>query len=229
MGYLLGLGYDIGFKFGKQVQAHPVLGPLACANDFRSLVGSFHGHGHTCHCQLDNLTKYMEGLGREDLEGCKSFFSKSNTLAPSTCYTAVFHHQQSITTYLKHTDMFNTYQVLSLLITSKYCRALEVKQKSVLFKDEMQQPGLSMRAEFDGWLVAEKSYLKLLSKEPVEETLQMEYYKKLAMLEDTEEHMTIVLAITQPSLAADTSYADFPKATWRLETQRRHRPPDTHP
>ncbi|KAJ7118689.1 hypothetical protein C8R43DRAFT_826125, partial [Mycena crocata] len=54
-------GYDIGCKFGKMVNAHPVLGPLARAHKFRSLVGAFHGHGHNRRCQLCNLATYVTG------------------------------------------------------------------------------------------------------------------------------------------------------------------------
>jgi hypothetical protein len=203
MGFNLGLGYDISCKFGKQVQAHPVLGPLARSQGFYALVGAFHGHAHNRFCQLDHLVKYIKGVGREDLEGCKSFFSKSNALAACTRYATVFHRQQAITTYLKHTDTYDTYQRLctcshllqiynifialtALLLASKYRRALEVKQKSALFKEEMQRLGVGSRAEFDSWLAEEKRYLKSLSKEPAEETLQMEYYKKLVTLEEAE-------------------------------------------
>ncbi|KAJ7259452.1 hypothetical protein C8J57DRAFT_1073100 [Mycena rebaudengoi] len=110
MGFNLGLGYDMGCKYGKQVQAHPILGPLAHKQGFYSLVGAFHSHTHNRACQLDHLTKYVEGVGCEDLEGCESFFSKSNALASSMRYSTIFHHQQSITTYLKHTDTYATYQ-----------------------------------------------------------------------------------------------------------------------
>jgi hypothetical protein len=83
MGLSLGLGYDIGCKFGKQVQAHPILGPLARSHAFHALVGAWHSHAHNRRRQLDHLTKYVEGVGREDLEGCESFFSKSNALTAS--------------------------------------------------------------------------------------------------------------------------------------------------
>ncbi|KAJ7878492.1 hypothetical protein B0H14DRAFT_2341972, partial [Mycena olivaceomarginata] len=55
---------------------------------------------------------YVEGVGLEDLEKCKSFFSKSNALAPCTRYASTFHCQQAIVSYLKHTDIFGTHQLL---------------------------------------------------------------------------------------------------------------------
>jgi putative SOS response-associated peptidase YedK len=54
-----------------------------------------------------------------------------------------------------------------------------------MFQEEMRHLGVGARAEFAGWLAAEKAYLKSLSKEPEQETLQMEYYQKLVNLQDT--------------------------------------------
>jgi hypothetical protein len=87
------VGYDIGCKFGKMVNAHPVLGPLAREKAFKSLVGAFHGHAHNRRCQLCHLAAYVEGVGLEDLEECESFFSKSNGLAGCTRYATAFHRQ----------------------------------------------------------------------------------------------------------------------------------------
>ncbi|KAJ7280620.1 hypothetical protein C8J57DRAFT_1500837 [Mycena rebaudengoi] len=109
-----------------------------------------------------------------------------------------------------------------LLLASKYRRALEIKQTSSMFQEEMCHLGVGARAEFAGWLAAEKAYLKSLSKEPEQETLQMEYYQKLINLQDTEERLATVLGIAAPNLAANAPYAKLTKATRRLETQRRH-------
>jgi hypothetical protein len=76
------------------------------------LIGAFHGHGHNRLCGIKNLMTYVKGVGLEALEGCESFFSKSNVLASTTRHASRFHRQQAITTYLKHTDAFDTYQGL---------------------------------------------------------------------------------------------------------------------
>jgi hypothetical protein len=104
--------YDIGCKFAKMVKAHPVLGKLAADKKFLALVGAFHGHGHARIFALYNLMTYVKGVGLEALEGCESFFSKSNALASTTRYASRFHRQQSITTYLKHADAFDAYHGL---------------------------------------------------------------------------------------------------------------------
>lgn len=111
----VGVGYDIGCKFATTVKKSP-LGPVASQLNFRSLVGSFHGHAHGRLCQLTHLSTYTKGLGLEDLEGCERFFSKSNALANSVRYATVFHRQQSIVNYMRHTDTFETYSNLSQLL-----------------------------------------------------------------------------------------------------------------
>ncbi|KAJ7445930.1 hypothetical protein FB451DRAFT_1343603 [Mycena latifolia] len=198
----LGLGYDIGCKYGKMVRAHPGLAKLAADNNFKSLVGAFHGSAHKRSCQLDNLATYVEGLGTEDLEGCESFFSKSNALASTTRYSTVFHRKQAITTYMKHTDTFDTYQGLASLLCGKYRRALKTKATLPALQETMAQLGVESRNVFESWLQKEKAFLRTLSKEPLQETLEMEYYQKLVNLRDQEYRAA--------------------KATRALETQRRH-------
>jgi hypothetical protein len=94
------------------VDEHPILGPLSRDKRFRSLVGAFHGHAHNRRCQLKNLATYVPGVGLDDLEICETFFSKSNALAPSTRYATAFHRRQAIATYMRHTDVFDTYASL---------------------------------------------------------------------------------------------------------------------
>ncbi|KAJ6476159.1 hypothetical protein C8R45DRAFT_1054631 [Mycena sanguinolenta] len=197
------LGYDIGCKLGKIVKVHPALKDLARDKNFRALVGAFHGHGHNRLCGLDNLMIYVEGVGSEPLEGCESFFSKSNALASTTRYASRFHRQQAITTYLKHTDTFDTYHGLTTLLCSKYRRALETKSTYAALCKTMQELGVESRDEFGRWRAMEKAHLRTLSKEPEEETLEMEYLQKLINLRDAE-------------------YVDAAKATRRIEAQRRH-------
>ncbi|KAJ7710234.1 hypothetical protein B0H14DRAFT_3099401 [Mycena olivaceomarginata] len=173
------VGYDIGCKFGKIVNAHLVLGPLAREKGFKSLVGAFHGHAHNRRCQLCHLTTYVEGVGLEDLEECETFFSKSNGLTPCTRYATAFHRRQAIVSYLKHTDVFDTYQSLSLLLVTKYRRALKVRHAWMALKETMRSLGVQDVSVFEEWLRLEKACLDGLSMEPLEETLKMEYYQKL--------------------------------------------------
>ncbi|KAJ6459907.1 hypothetical protein C8R45DRAFT_1056176 [Mycena sanguinolenta] len=205
-------GYDIGCKFGKMVRMHPALSSLAAANNFKSLVGAFHGHAHNRRCQLKNLSTYVKGMGLEDLEECESFFSKSNALAATTRYATAFHRQQVISAYLKHVDAADAYQGLgkavvfsyhTLLLATKYRHALKIKAMLPLLQETMANLGVESRSVFEEWLEKEKTYLESLTKEPAHETLQMEYYQKLVNL-------------------ADHDYEAGAAETRRLETQRRH-------
>ncbi|KAF7373332.1 hypothetical protein MSAN_00542800 [Mycena sanguinolenta] len=217
-------GYDVGCKFGKQVKAHPVLSKLAADNNYVSLVGAFHGLGHGRMCQTKNLTTYVEGVGTETLEGCETYFSKSNALASTTRHATRFHRQQAIVNYMKHTDVFETYHGLSTLLCSKYRRALEVLATQPTLHDAMRRLGVKSRAEFEGWLEKEKAHLRSLSKEPLQETLEMEYYQKLVNLADIDDRVAGILGVERPFMPAETDagYADAAQATRRLETQRRH-------
>ncbi|KAJ6564784.1 hypothetical protein B0H19DRAFT_1209940 [Mycena capillaripes] len=179
-------GYDIGCKFHKMCQSHPVLNKLATDNNFKSLIGSFHGHGHNRRCQTKNLTTYVKGVGLESLEGCEAYFSKSNALAATTRHASRFHRQQAIANYMKHTDVFDTYQSLSSVLCSKYRRALEIRATHSALCDTMRRLGVESRDIFETWLENEKAYLRTLSKEPLEETMEMEYYQKLVNLQDAE-------------------------------------------
>jgi Kyakuja-Dileera-Zisupton transposase len=110
----IGGGYDIGCKFRTTLNRSD-LGPRARDLNYKALVGSFHGHAHNRLCQLSYLATYVKGMGLEDLEGCERFFSKSNALASSLRYASVFHRQQKIIEFIKHTDNLETYHNLSKL------------------------------------------------------------------------------------------------------------------
>ncbi|KAJ7138739.1 hypothetical protein C8R43DRAFT_1089295 [Mycena crocata] len=197
----LGLGYDIGCKFGKMVRMHPALGDLARQTNFEALVGSFHGFGHKRLCQTKNLTMYVPGVGMEPLETCETWFSKSNALASTTRYSTAFHRQQAITSYVKHADTCDAYQGLSLLLASKYRAALKVRKTLPALRETMLSLGVADRSVFETWLAEEREFLLSLSKEPAQETMQMEYYQKLPC------EWTYDLAV---------------QSTRQIETQRRH-------
>ncbi|KAJ7232098.1 hypothetical protein C8J57DRAFT_1091368 [Mycena rebaudengoi] len=220
----VGCGYDIGCKFGVRVNRHPVLGPLARAHQFRSLVGAFHGHRHNRLCQLCNLVTYVEGVGLEDLEYCETYFSKSNALAASTRYATSFHRHQTIVAYLAHMDVYDTYQTLSLLLANKYKRALELKRTASTLEETMRTLGIESGVTFSQWLAAEMTCLQNLSKELLEETLAMEYYQKLVNLAEREACMEEIMgiAIAPMDASSESNYAEAAKRTRRLESQRRH-------
>lgn len=170
--------------------------------NFKSLVGAFHGHAHNRCCQLAFLATYVPGMGLEDLEGCERFFSKSNALARSTRYASVFHRRQTISTYLAHTDTFDTYANLSepgsvslpstqlivrplgTFLVNNYMQAVEILDGEAALHVVMAQLGVQDVSEFPERLEQEKEYLNGLGKEPEEETDQMEYLNRLIKLMD---------------------------------------------
>ncbi|KAJ6447960.1 hypothetical protein C8R45DRAFT_1115598 [Mycena sanguinolenta] len=217
-------GYNIGCKYGKMVKSHPILSKLAADNKFISMVGAFHGPGHGRDCQLKSMATYVEGVGTEPLEGCENYFSKSNALASTTRHVSRFHRQQAIVGYMKHADSFKTYHNLSALLCSKYRCALEILAMEPALRETMRRLGVESRTEFEEWLGKEKAHLRTLSKELLEETLQMEYYQKLVNLADVNERVTVILEAQYPLMPAETEagYADAAKATRQIEMQRRY-------
>ncbi|KAF7341857.1 hypothetical protein MSAN_02041200 [Mycena sanguinolenta] len=212
----LGVGYDIGCKFGKMVRMHPALSSLVADNNFKALVGAFHGHAHNRRCQLKNLSTYVKGMGLEDLEECESFFSRSNALASTTRYATAFHRQQAITTYLKHVDTADAYQgallanltSVALLLAAKYRRALKIKATEPLLRETMANLGVESRSVFELWLGEEK---------------EMEYYQKLVNLADHQKRLDEMQGMGLPYVFDGvSSYAGEAAETRRLETQRRH-------
>lgn len=181
----LAQGYDIGCRF-KTTLNKSSLGPKARIANHTCLVGAFHGHAHNRRCQLSFLATYVEGLGLEDLEGCERFFSQSNALASSTRYASIFHRRQAIVEYAKHKDTYETYQNLSTFLLNNYKQALEILDTRSAVDLALEKVGAQDMATVKEWLKAEEEYLRGLSKEPLEETLEMEYYKLLLKLDASE-------------------------------------------
>ena len=75
----------------------------------------------------------------------------------------------------------------AMFLWNNYKQALQIiKETPNLIARAMKDLGISGEGVFESWLVEERQYLQGLKKEPVEETLQMEYYQKLANLWSSE-------------------------------------------
>ncbi|KAF8181115.1 hypothetical protein K438DRAFT_1601881 [Mycena galopus ATCC 62051] len=182
-GMKLGAGYDVGCHFESTI-AGSEMGAKAKEKKLKCLVGSFHGHVHNRLCQLRFLATYVEGMGLEDLEGCKHFFSRSNRLAKLCRYASRFHRQQEIMTYAKHFDSFETYANLGKFLCSNYHQALEILKTEVSLRAWRRQEGVDSVNQFHEWLAEEKTYLEGLKNVPKtnDETLEMEYVQRLVNL-----------------------------------------------
>ncbi|KAG6877118.1 hypothetical protein C0992_010769 [Termitomyces sp. T32_za158] len=203
-GMRIGNGYDIGCKF-RTTLANSSLGLHAHELEYKSL--------------LDFLAKYVEGLGLEDLEGCERFFSKSNVLALSVQYASIFHWKQSIQEYCKHMDRQETYQNLSDFLVNNYKQALKLISGLPVLEKQMADQGVAGVDTFKCWLAEEKQYLQGLSREPVQETLQMEYYEKLVNLEASKKTLDKAQSKWLVITTETHSACDYTQST---ETKCRH-------
>ncbi|KAJ3912126.1 hypothetical protein F5877DRAFT_54492 [Lentinula edodes] len=175
--------YDVGCTNSKTVYRSP-LAPLAKYMGYLPVVGTMHGYAHERACQLNFLLLYQTGAGLEDGETCEQYFSKSNALASAIRHASVFHRRQMITEYAYHTDNFETYGNLSKFLQNHYKQALEILGTAESLKMRMRNAGIDDARIVFKWLEEEAVYLQNLSKEPLAETLQMEYYGKLVALKE---------------------------------------------
>lgn len=72
------------------------------------------------------------------------------------------------------------------MISSKYRRALKIKSTYQALRATMRDLCVESRDVFEQWLAKEKAHLRTLTKEPVHEMLEIEYYQKLVNLGEIE-------------------------------------------
>ncbi|KAK0457967.1 uncharacterized protein EV420DRAFT_1270846 [Desarmillaria tabescens] len=216
----LGIGYDIGCKFGGTINRSP-LGELAKIKRFHVLVGLFHGHAHNRLCQLRHLGTYLMGLGLEDLETLERFFSKSNGLARGIRYASRFHRRQRITWYLKHVDRLDSFEHLSSFLCNNYRQALDIIDDYPALQNSMQELGVTDEKEFEAWLSEEEAYLSGLQRELPEETIEMEYYTRLIHYYDVESKVAASRRVVFVNTMTDTQPQPRDD-TRKMETAQRH-------
>ncbi|KIK64788.1 hypothetical protein GYMLUDRAFT_160896, partial [Collybiopsis luxurians FD-317 M1] len=130
-------------------------------------------------CQLSFLLLYVNGAGLKDGETNEQYFSKSNALASATRHTSQFHCCQMISEYAYHNDNFETYPNLSRFLYSHYKNCLRILSASSSLEKQLKAAGINNANVIFQWLEEEAQYLQACSREPPEETLQMEYFSKL--------------------------------------------------
>ncbi|KAJ7026529.1 hypothetical protein C8F04DRAFT_1268048 [Mycena alexandri] len=219
------LGYDIGCKFEKWVYTHPLTACAALEHGFEAVVGAFHGTGHKRLCQVRKMPIYTTGSGLEAFENMESVFSKSNALAGTTRHASRFHRQRDIVEYFAHADNYDALAGITSLLDSKYRHALQVLARADQLLEAMDGLGLDRadKSVFSTWLDAERAALEKLPTDPPEETLQMEYYRKLVDLGVSQDNADKVLAvriIASPPMGSP-EYDEFNKRTRKEEAERR--------
>ncbi|KAF7329329.1 hypothetical protein MKEN_00194100 [Mycena kentingensis (nom. inval.)] len=118
----------------------------------------------------------------------------------------------------------DAYANLSSLLVSKYRHALEVLSTEKDLEETMRILGVPSRETFETWLEEEKQLLKKLSKEPPEETAQMEYYQRLVSYREAEDKVEKLLegGVVMQFEMGDGDYGTATAATKKKETERRH-------
>lgn len=181
----LGMGYDIGCEFITTINNSP-LGAKAKRLGYQSLVGLFHGHAHNRLCQTKNLGTYVKDVGLEDFEGNERFYSVCNELAASLRHASTFHRRQALADFARHRDTFDTYPNVSKFMVDNYKQAMDIIAAAPSLVQTMESLGISSTSDFPQFLKEEREYLLSRKKVPEEETLQMEYYRKLGDLKNAE-------------------------------------------
>lgn len=175
-----------------------------------------HGHAHARACQLNFLLLYIVGAGLEDGEVPERYFSKLNAVAGGVRHASTFHRRQMLAQFAYHNDNFETYGNLSKFLYNNYRQALSIFRTQPALVAQMKLAGFDDPAIFTEWLVEEGDYLRSLSEDPPEITLQMEYYTNLAALKECR-------ILLKNSRKAFIQYTDGVKATTTaLERTVRH-------
>ena len=64
------IGYDIMCTFQKTIEQSSIASKAQTLN-LKGAVNAFHGYSHNRGCQVHWHPNYIEGIGKEDLEGCE--------------------------------------------------------------------------------------------------------------------------------------------------------------
>ncbi|KAG1906113.1 uncharacterized protein F5891DRAFT_1125597 [Suillus fuscotomentosus] len=189
--------------------------PLAVIAKLMDVFGDGLGSGYDIGCQFKTtLNNSPLGpharLGLEDLEMCERTFSKSNSLAPTTCYSSIFHRQQAITSYFEYNDDYEVYANLSDFLYNNYKQTLNIIADSRITLPKLMH---NLNITHD------------LRPKPEHETLQMEYWQKLVNLvaskEDLDATSSVWAVATPASLASDEKDPDW-QNTGRLVTNQKY-------
>ncbi|KAH9924228.1 uncharacterized protein B0H18DRAFT_878076 [Fomitopsis serialis] len=176
------LGYDIACAFTKTVETSSI-GAKARAARFSGVVAAFHGYSHNRGCQLDWHPLYMEGVGKEDFEGCERLFSESNALAVGTRLSTAFHRHQAIEEFFGHWAERKHVESASF-IWNNYRQALEIIRLDGevvrVLSDELR----AGPAEYENYVAEERAYLRGLKAEPLSVSRRIDYLEVLLKLEN---------------------------------------------
>ncbi|KAG1851637.1 hypothetical protein DFJ58DRAFT_842118 [Suillus subalutaceus] len=164
-----GCAYNIGCMFTKTL-ANSSVGPLAPNLNLRMMVGTFH----------DWHPMYIEGTGPTKGEGCEHIFSSSN-LAWSTRHVSPFHLHQIIEEHFTFWDQdkYAALMLIGILLRNHYREALTLIHEVSTEVSAVKQALNLTDADFAQFHTDERSYLKSLKEQPLNDRLQIRYVKVL--------------------------------------------------
>ncbi|OBZ76606.1 hypothetical protein A0H81_03873 [Grifola frondosa] len=171
------LGYDIACEFAKTLRSSS-LGLSADLKCMSGVVPAFHGHSHNRLCQVYWHPMYMDGVGKEDFEGCERVFSESNALASRTRLSTSFHHHQAIEQFFgfwgeqKHAET-------GQFIFNNYKQALNIIRDSTRKLDMYEKELKTTSSDYEDYLEQEHAYLLTLKSEPPEILRKVDYMAAL--------------------------------------------------
>ncbi|KAH9913659.1 uncharacterized protein B0H18DRAFT_887915 [Fomitopsis serialis] len=180
------VAYDIACTFTKTL-AKSFIGPKAWQHRMAGVVPAFHGHSHNHGCQVHWHPLYMDGVGKEDFEGCKRCFSESNSLASGTRMSSVFHREQAIEEFFwswgeqKHSDS-------GTFIYNNYRQALNIIEEDGRVLAALLAELRVSVADLEQYLKDKRQYLRNRRSEPPEVTRKVEYLEQLKDLEHNITH-----------------------------------------
>ncbi|KAJ7215075.1 hypothetical protein GGX14DRAFT_610221 [Mycena pura] len=146
------IGYDIWCAFVKTL-LRSSLGRRVVGLRLTGVVPSFHGHAHNRSCQLGWHPLYVDGSGLEDFEECEHTFDLSNNLA-------------------SHAASGN-------FIFSNYRQATEKIAMTEVSLRTLEQTLCTTAADYEKYIVQERTYLEALKHEAPEVVWTVEYMELL--------------------------------------------------
>ncbi|KAI0368482.1 hypothetical protein BV20DRAFT_923732, partial [Pilatotrama ljubarskyi] len=170
------VGYNVACTLDK-ILRRSLIGARVVALNITGVVPSFHGHSHNRQCHVDWHPLYMDGVGKENFEGCERCFSESNTLAPGTRLATVFHRQQALEQHFgfwseqKHTEA-------GKFIHDNYCQALDIIKTDSEALDVCCNQLTIGAGDFELYIEQEREYLRSQKLEPPQLTAHLDYVEQ---------------------------------------------------
>ncbi|KAG6887584.1 hypothetical protein C0992_011685 [Termitomyces sp. T32_za158] len=151
---------------------------------------------------IDELTAHMWGIFDE-----------------TGIFLTLCRHGFSIQEYAMHMDKYETYTNLSTFLVNNYYQTLRLINGLPALEKQMNDQEVPDFETFKQWLVEEKAYLEGLSGEPLQETLQMEYYQRLVNLDASQKALDQAQAKWLVITPENHNVRDY---TWSTKRERRH-------